>query len=71
MASDFRMQIVNFKTGKMVSWLPGSPIEVDIVDELCKRIATRGVGLFRSEKKVLTAIKEEFAGVIWDLKSRV
>ena len=69
--SDYRLQITHASSGKVVSWKPGHDIETDISDELCSRLSKRGVGWFKSESKVLTAVREEIASIIWDLKVKV
>lgn len=69
--SEFKLQIVHKKDNAVVEWKPGSPLEVDIAEELCNRLKVRGVGMFASEEKVLTAVREEFASILWILKSRV
>ena len=69
--SDFRLQIVHSKDGRVVSWRPGAEIETDLIDALGARLQRRGVGLFRSETKVLAALKEEFAKLLYELKAKV
>lgn len=71
MTSNFRLQIVHAKDGKVVEWIPGNRIEVDIVKELCYRLRSRGIGAFKTEAVVLKAVEEEFAKMLWDLKSQV
>lgn len=71
MASRYRMQIVYDKTGDIVSWKPGAPIETDIVVDLVARLKKRGVGLFTSEATVLAAVEQELSEVILDLKRKV
>jgi hypothetical protein len=70
MASNYRLQIVDIRDGEVVRWKAGAPIESDLVQELCDRLQKKGVGWFRSEAKVLEAVKSEFSGVVWDLKSK-
>ena len=69
--SDFRLQIIHAKDGVVATWLPGLPIEVDLVEELCVRLKKKGVGWFTPEAKVLAAVKMELASVIFDLKRKV
>lgn len=71
MASRYRMQIVYDKTGDIVSWKPGAPIEADLVADLVARLKLRGVGLFTSEATVLKAVEEELTELILDLKRKV
>ncbi len=69
--SDYRLQITHASTGQVVVWTPGHDMEPDLVDELSSRLARRGVGWFTSEAKVLTALREEFASMLFDLKRKV
>lgn len=71
MISNFRLQIVHAKEGKVVEWLPGAKIETDLIRELVYRLRTRGVGVFKSEAAVLKAVEEEFAALLWELKKQV
>lgn len=71
MTSNFRLQIIHAKDGKVVEWLPGAKIETDLVKELCYRLRNRKVGMFQSEAKVLAAVEEEFAALLWALKKQV
>ena len=52
-------------------WKAGASIEVEIVNELCNRLRTRHVGLLRTQEGVLDIVKQEFASLLWNLKSRV
>lgn len=69
--SNFRMQVVNSKTGDIVQWRPGFPVEVDIVEDVCEKLSKRGVGLFRSQARVLQAVRECFAESLLELKKKV
>jgi len=69
--SQFRMQIAYHKTGDIVTWKPGAPVETDLVVDLVERLRKRGVGLFTSEATVLKAVEEELTEVILDLKRKV
>ena len=69
--SEFKMQIAYVKTGDVVTWAPGAVVETDIVEDLCGRLKTRGVGLFTSEATVLSIVAEELAAVILDLKRKI
>ncbi len=69
--SDYQMQIVHKSDGRVVAWAPGGSVETDLVDELCRRIKVRGVGILRSEAKVLACVREEFASLLFDLKRKV
>ena len=69
--SDYRMQVVHSRDGRVAVWRPGREIEVDLIEELCKRLQARGVGIFRSEASVLDSVREEFAALLYDLKAKV
>ena len=69
--SDFRLQIVHADDGRIATWRPGIHIETDLIEDLCIRLQKRGVGWFTSEAKVLTAVREELAGLIFELKAKV
>ena len=71
MESRYRMQIAYVKTGDIVTWKPGAPIETEIVADLGARLKKRGVGLFTSEATVLAAVEQELSEVILDLKRKV
>ena len=74
MTSNFKLQIVHTRgelVDRVVEWTPGNRIEIDIVKELCYRLRNRKVGMFQSEVKVLAAVEEEFAKLLWDLKKQV
>lgn len=83
--SEYRLQVVEVRTGKVVqAWAPGGPVETDLVmdlcgrlqhkgwepseqvvqgflDGMCLRLQEKGVGMFRSEARVLEAVREAFA----------
>jgi len=70
--SDYRLQVVQASTGKVVKgWQPGDKVETDLVDELVDRAKAKGVGLFRSEARVLGGVREAFGEMLLDLKGRV
>ena len=69
--SAFRIQIVNAGNGAVVQWAPGALVEVNIADELCNRLKNRNIGVFASQASVLAAVREEFAAMLWYLKSKV
>lgn len=70
--SAFRLQIVDAKTGYVTKgWEPGGKVETDLVEELCGRLKGRGIGVFKTEAKVLEAVRAEFQAMLLDLKRRV
>lgn len=68
--SNYRMQIIDIRSGQVVQWRAGMPIETDLVTDLCERLKSRGVGIFTTQEKVLAAVKEEFAELLWTLKAK-
>lgn len=52
-------------------WKAGNPIEIELVNELCNRLRTRHVGMLRTQEGVLAIVQQEFASLLWNLKSRV
>lgn len=69
--SQYLLQIIHKQSGKTVTWVPGHPIEIAVPDELCRRLEARGVGMLVSEATVLKMVREEFAKMLFDLKSQV
>lgn len=70
--SAYRIQVVSVDTGKPVyGWQPGDRVETDLIGELCSRVQSKGVGVFKSEKKVLEATRQALAELLMDLKGRV
>lgn len=70
--SDFQLQIVNKRTGKVAGWWePRAAAEIDIVEALCAALSTRNIGIFSSRKAVLAAIREEFPKIVMGLKLKV
>lgn len=69
--SDYALQIVNKASGQVVqSWEPGSVVEVDLIDELCKRVSTKA-GLVSTKAAVCEHVQDALRELLWDLKSRV
>ena len=74
MTSNFKLQIVHVRgelVDRVVEWVPGNRIEIDLVKELVYRLRSRGVGVFKTEAAVLKAVEEEFAALLWALKKQV
>lgn len=69
--SDFRLQIVHSKDGRVVSWRPGAEIETDLVNALIARLRKRGVGVFKTEEMVLQTVRGEFQALLHELKAKV
>jgi hypothetical protein len=69
--SEYRLQIVHAKTGILsMGWQPGDKCEIDLAEDVLTRLKGK-VGLFKTEAQVLTAVREAFADMLLDLKSRV
>lgn len=70
--SQFRLQIVDAKTGQVAKgWQPADRVEMDLVEDLCTRLKGRGIGMFRTEAKVLETVRGAFAEMLLELKRRV
>ncbi len=70
--SDYRLQIIHIKTGQVVrGWSPGDRVETELVEALCARLKAKGVGWFKSEARVLEALREAWSELLYELKSRV
>ena len=66
------MQIVHAVTGRVVTgWQPGDKVETDLVDDLVVRVKQKGVGIFKSEERVLDGVREAFQEMLLALKGRV
>jgi len=79
MASKFLIQVVEKDTGKVVQWAPGFPVERQLSDELCARVAKlitdEGVGIFKTQAKVVgtvqDAVQVALKAILYELKADV
>lgn len=71
MASEYRLQIVQRDTGKVVEWAPGLAAEVELVENFCARLKAKGVGLGTSEAHVLADARAAFGELLHDLKAQI
>ena len=71
MASKYVIQVVEGSTGRVVQWAPGLAVERQLIDELCNRVAAKGVGLLRSTPKVVEAVRTSLIELLHELKSDV
>jgi hypothetical protein len=72
MASAFQMQIVELATGHVVHrWAPGLAVETELLDNLCRRVQAKGVGLGRTEAHVIADVRAALEELIYDLKTQV
>lgn len=71
MESEYLIQVVHKKSGRIAQWAPGLKVEKDLEAELLNRIKEKGVGVFRTESRVLAAIQTALRELLFDLKSKV
>lgn len=75
MASRFRLQIVDADTGQIVvgNLMPGRgrDDERELVGRVLARVQAAGVGVLRSEARVLEAVRTAMIRVFQDEKDRV
>lgn len=71
MASNYRIQVVDTNGDIAMSWLPGSTVELELIDTLTAAIAAKGVGLFTTEATVKTRVQEALREYLHTLKSAV
>lgn len=72
MASAYRVQIVDHETGEVVhAWAPGLEVEVELIENLKRRVQAKGVGLTRTTQHVLEDIDAAMRELLHDLKRTV
>jgi hypothetical protein len=71
MASKYLIQVVSKKTGKVVEWAPGLAVERQFEDEICNRVAAKGVGIARTTAHVVADVRAAVEELLHDLKSDV
>lgn len=73
MASDYRLQIIDTRTGQPTKgWQPGDRVvETDLVADLLQRVKAKGVGIGRTEAHVLADVRAAFTELLFQLKERV
>lgn len=70
--SYYRLQVIDTRTGSVArSWQAGARIEVDLAEELARRLKAKGVGVFRTEAQVLAGLREAVGEMLLDLKKQV
>jgi len=70
--SDYRVQIIHQRTGQVAKgWQPGDYVEAELIEDMCRRMKAKGVGVFKGEAKVLAAMREAWSELLYDLKVRV
>jgi hypothetical protein len=70
-ASGFVIQVLYKPTGEVVQWAPGRSVEKAIVDELCERVAKKGVGVGRTTAHVVLDVRAALNELLLDLKKQV
>lgn len=70
MASEYVLRILHLPTNQDVQWAPGREVESNIVDELCNRVAAKGVGIGRTTSHVVTDVRTAMNELLFDLKSQ-
>ena len=71
--SEFLIQIVH-KDNKQVihcTWAPGLAAEKDLIEELGRRVASKGVGIGRTQAHVVEDVKQAMRELLYSLKSLV
>lgn len=69
--SKFIIQVVNQDSGQVVEWAPGMAIERQLVDDLCNRVAAKGVGILRPTSHVVEDVRTSLEELLFELKSDV
>lgn len=71
MASDFQIQVVHLPSKQIVSWAPGREDERDIIEQVCFRVAKESVGVFRTNKHVVSVVRAALEDTLHSLKAQV
>lgn len=70
--SQYLLKVIDTKTGgTAASWRPGHICETDMVEDLCRRLKAEGVGVLKTEAKVLAAVRKCWTEVLRELKYKV
>lgn len=69
--SEFLIRVVHKSSGDAVQWAPGLSVEKEFIQELCNRLAAKGVGYGRSTAHVLVDLQAALEELFQDLKSQV
>lgn len=70
--SAYVLQVAEKGSGKVVaSWPPGLEQERDLIAAIVSRVRARGVGVFRTEARVLEAVRDAIEQGVMDLKLQV
>ncbi len=68
MASKYVIQVASKKTGKVYEWAPGLAAERELEDEICNRVAAKGVGIVRTTAHVIADVRAAIEELLHDLK---
>ena len=69
--SEYLVQIIHRRDGRVAQWAPGLDIETEFIENLCNRVLAKGVGMLRSEKRVIEAVRQAAQELLFDLKAQV
>ena len=71
MPSQFVIRVVDLTTNEVVQWAPGMAVERQLVEDLCARVLSKGVGIFRTEAHVIADVRAAITELLHALKSEV
>ena len=71
MPSRFRIQIVDTYTNEVCEFEPGLQVEKDLVASCIEKTVAKGVGIFRTRKRVEAAIRQGIQEAVFELKKQV
>lgn len=72
--SRYRLQIVladDPERRVVQGWQPGDRVEADLVEELCRRVSRKRVGVFSGRGRVVEMVREAAGELLYELKGRV
>ena len=64
----FLLQLVDARTGRVVTFPGGGPIERDLLTDATDRIVSKGVGIFRTEAQVRRAVEAGLREAFYEFK---
>lgn len=71
MPSQFVIRVVDLMTDEFVEWAPGKAVEKQLVDDLCTRVASKGVGITRTTAHVVADVRAAMDELLYELKLNV
>lgn len=70
--SAYVLQVVHRGTGRVVAtWPPGREAERDFIEDLCRRVREKGVGVLRTEAHVVADVRAALKEQLFALKLQV